>query len=180
MRRSAPQIIAASPKDLKNNRLGLMSQEQLLALQEQIDQFEARVSQLVRRVITLAAVLTIAVVILAFVRVIWLPVALLIEMVVVGSMLYLTADVNRFVQRLMIDREAEAVRIIKGRTSRYTLRTHPLYYSIRIEVQNYKLLDAALARQFTTGDLYQFYILPQSGVIIAAEAIDEKSQRYLY
>ena len=32
--------------------------------------------------------------------------------------------------------------------------------------------------EFTTGELYQFYILPQSRVIIAAECIGEKNSLY--
>ena len=179
MRRVSSQIIAASPNDLKNNRLGLMSQTQVMALQEQIDYFEARMAQLTRRALKLAIVVTIIVLILTFVRALALPVALAIEVAVVGIMLYLTADYNRFVRQLTLDHEAEAVRIVKGRTSRYTLRTHPLYLSLRIELQTYKLLDGALARQFVTGELYQYYVLPQSGVVIAAESIGEKNSRYL-
>ncbi len=180
IRRSSPQIIAASANDLKNNRLGLMSQEQLLALNSQIDLFQARMSRLIKRTISLAIVITLAVITMSFIRVILLPVALGIEVVVVGLMLYLTTDFNRFVQQLMLDREAEAVRIVKGRTSRYTLRTHPLYYTLRVELHTYKLLDAGLAREFTTGELYQYYVLPQSGVIIAAESVGEKTAHYLH
>jgi tetrahydromethanopterin S-methyltransferase subunit G len=179
MRRVSSQIIAASPNDLKNNRLGLMSQEQLETLQEQIDHFQARLSQLTSRAVKLAVGITFAVVLLTFVRVILLPLALAIEVAVVGVMLYLTTDYNRFVQQLTLDREAEAVRIVKGRTSRYTLRTHPLYNTLRIELQTYKLLDGGLAKQFITGELYQYYVLPQSGVVIAAECIGEKISRYL-
>ena len=178
MRRSTVQVIAATPRDLKNNRLGLMSQEQLATLTAQVDAIQAQVEQLVKRAITLAIVVTIAIVALSFVRVIWLPVALGIELLVVGGMLYLAADVNRFLQLLTLDAEAESVRLVKGRTSRYTLRTHPLYHTIRVELDTYKLLDAGLARQFTTGELYQHYILPQSGVIIAAERIGEKDSIY--
>ena len=141
MRRVSSQIIAASPNDLKNNRLGLMSREQVVTLQDQVDHFQARLTQLTSRAVKLAIAITIMVVLLAFVRVLALPLALAIEVVVVGSMLYLSADYNRFVQQLTLDREAEAVRIVKGRTSRYTLRTHPLYNTLRIELQTYKLLD---------------------------------------
>ena len=179
MRRVSSQIIAASQNDLKNNRLGLMSQQQLATLQAQIDHFQTRLSQLTGRAVKLAIGITIAVVTLTFVRVILLPLALAIEVAVVGIMLYLTTDFNRFVQQLMLDREAEAVRIVKGRTSRYTLRTHPLYNTLRIELQTYKLLDGGLAKQFITGELYQYYVLPQSGVVIAAESIGEKNSRYL-
>lgn len=178
MRRSTIQIIAATPKDLKNNRLGLLSQEQLAALQAQTLAFQAHVSQLLRRAATLAIVITLALVLLSFVRVIWLPIALAIEFTLVGIMLYLVADVNRFLQQLTLDCEAESVRIVKGRTSHYTLRTHPLYHTIRVELDSYKLIDVALARQFTTGDLYQHYVLPQSGVIIAAERIGEKDSNF--
>ena len=179
MRRVSSQIIAASPNDLKNNRLGLMSQAQAQTLHEQIDQFEARMSQLTRRALRLAAVITAVVVILTFVRALALPLALAIVVAVVGFMLYLTSDCNRFLRQLTLDREAEAVRIVKGRTSRYTLRAHPLYLTLRIELQTYKLLDDALARQFVNGELYQYYVLPQSGVVIAAESIGEKNSRYL-
>ena len=180
MRAATRQIIAATDNDLKNNRLGLMSREQLRALRQQVDNFQERMSLLIRRAVTLAIILTIVVVILSFIRVILLPIALGIEVLVVGAMLYLTSDCNRFLQQLQLDREAEAVRIIKGRTSRYTLRPHPLYHTLRIELHSYKLLDAALASEFTTGELYQFYILPHSGVIIAAELTGEKSFGYRY
>lgn len=179
MRRVSAQIIAASPNDLKNNRLGLMSQAQVVTLEEQIKHFETRMSQLTRRALMLAIVTTIIVLTLTFVRALALPLALAIEVAVVGIMLYLTTDYSRFVQQLTQDREAEAVRIVKGRTSRYTLRAHPFYLSLRIELQTYKLLDSALARQFVTGELYQYYVLPQSGVVIAAEGIGEKNSRYL-
>ncbi len=179
MRRVSQQIIAASTADLKNNRLGLLSAAQLATLQEQTDACQAQMAWLVRRAIGLAGVITVAVVLLSFTRVILLPAALGIEVLVVGSMLYLSADFNRFVQQLTLDREAEAVRIVKGRTSRYTLRAHPLYHSLRVELQTYKLLDSTLARQFTTGALYQYYVLPHSGVIIAAESIGEKNSHYL-
>jgi len=179
MRRVSAQVIAASPNDLKNNRLGLMSQAQATTLGEQIDHFEARMSQLTGRALKLATAITVVVVILTFARALALPLALAIEVAVVGVMLYFTTDYNRFVQQLTLDREAEAVRIVKGRTSRYTLRAHPLYLSLRIELQTYKLLDGALARQFITGELYQHYVLPQSGVVIAAESIGEKNSRYL-
>ena len=178
MRRTTRQVIAATPVDLKNNRLGLLSQEQLETLHTQIDQFELRMAQVIRRSVALATIITIVVVVLSFVRVILLPAALAIEVVVVGVLLYMTTDFNRFVQQLTLDREAEAVRIVKGRTSRGTLRTHILYHTLRIELQSYKLLDVSLAREFTTGELYQFYILPQSRVIIAAEGIGEKNSLY--
>ncbi len=178
MRRTSQQVIAATPADLKSNRLGLLSREQLQMLNAQIAAFEARMAQVVRRSVTLAAIITIAVVLLTFVRVILLPMALTIEVLVVGALLYLTTDFNRFVQHLNLDREAEAVRIVKGRTSRGTLRPHILYHTLRVELQTYKLLDVSLAREFTTGELYQFYILPQSRAIIAAEGIGEKNSIY--
>ena len=160
MRRTSRQVIAASAADLKSNRLGLMSQQQLLTLHEQIEAFETRMANAVRRCITLAVMVTAAVVALSFARVILLPLALAIEAAVVGAMLYLTTDFNRLLQQLSQDCEAEAVRIIKGRTSSATLRTHILYHTLRIELQSYKLLDVSLAREFTTGELYQFYVLP--------------------
>ena len=178
MRRPAQQIIAASPGDLKNNRLGLLGSEQLSELERQIDEFQPRTARVVRRLVWLALIVTIAVVALSFVRVILLPVALAIEVTVVGAMLYLTSDFNRFMQQLMLDREAGAVRIVKGRTSSATLRHHILYHTCRIELQSYRLLDPALARQFKTGELYQYYVLPQSRVIIAAEGIGEKNSVY--
>ena len=179
MRRSSLQIIAATPNDLKNNRLGLMSRQQWNALNGQIDHFQARMSVLIRRTVTLAFLITLAVIALSVARVVLLPLALAIEVVVVGLMLYLTTDFNRFVQQLTLDREAETVRIVKGRTSRYTLRPHPLYHTLRIELHTYKLLDASLAREFVTGELYQFYVLPQSGVIISAESVGEKNSGFL-
>ena len=178
MRRSSRQVIAASPLDLKSNRLGLMSQAQLAALHEQIGAFESRMAAFARRSIALAALITLAVVLLSIARVIFLPLALAVEVAVVAALLYLTTDFNRFVKLLSLDREAETVRIIKGRTSRATLRPHILYYTLRIELQTYRLLDASLARAFTTGELYQFYVLPQSRVIVAAEGTGEKDLRY--
>ena len=178
MRRVNAQIIAASPNDLKNNRLGLMSQAQALTLQEQIDHFEARTAQWTRRGLKLAVLVTVVVLILTFVRALTLPAALAIEVLAVGIMLYMTTDYQRFLQQLALDREAETVRIVKGRTSAYTLRAHPLYISLRIELQTYRLLDGALAKQFITGELYQYYVLPQSRVIIAAEGIGEKNWVY--
>ena len=178
MRRTSRQVIAATSDDLKSNRLGLLSREQLETLNAQIGAFETRMAQVVRRSVTLATVITIAVVLLTFVRILLLPLALAIEVMVVGVLLYLTTDFNRFVQQLVLDREAEAVRIVKGRTSRGTLRPHILYHTLRIELQTYKLLDVSLAREFTTGELYQFYILPQSRAIIAAEGVGEKNSIY--
>lgn len=178
MRRISQQVIAASPADLRNNRLGLLSHEQLGTLNEQIDWFQARAAQVIQRSITLAIIITLAVVILSFVRVIILPLALMIEVSVIAVLLYITTDFNRFVQHLILDREAEAVRIVKGRTSRGTLRPHILYHTLRIELQTYRLLESALAREFNTGELYQFYVLPQSRVIIAAERIGEKNSIY--
>lgn len=176
--RSSRQVIAASPADLKSNRLGLMSQAQLQALHAQLATFDRRLSELMRRSVTLAGLATLALVLLSIARVIFLPLALLVEIVVVALLLVISNDINRFVKQLALDREAETVRIIKGRTSRATLRPHILYYSLRIELQSYKLLDASLARSFVTGELYQFYILPQSRVIIAAESVGEKDPHY--
>ncbi len=178
MRRTSRQVIAASATDLKSNRLGLMSQEQLRSLNSQIEVFEARTAQVVRRGVSLALMITVAVIALSIARVILLPLALAIEVTAVAALLYLTTDFNRFVQHLTLDREAEAVRIVKGRTSRHTLRPHLLYYTLRIELQNYRLLDVSLAREFNTGELYQFYVLPQSRAIIAAEGIGEKNSIY--
>ncbi len=173
LRRASQQLIAASPADLNSNRLGLLSQAQLGSLHEQLADFQARTAQFVRRSLVISLGLTIGVLALTFVRVLALPIALGIEALVVGVMLFFAADCNRFVQALELDREAETVRIVKGRTSRHTLRTHPFYCTLRIELQTYKLLDAELARQFTTGALYQFYVLPHTHLIVAAESIDE-------
>ena len=173
LRRTNLQVIAASPADIKSNRLGLLSQAQLGSLHEQLAEFQTRTAQFVRRCLLVSLLLTIGVVALAFVRVLALPLALGLEILVVGVMLFFTADCNRFVQALELDREAQTVRIVKGRTSRHTLRVHPFYSTLRIELQTYKLLDAGLARQFTTGALYQFYVLPHTLLIVAAESMDE-------
>ena len=180
MRQAEQQVIAASNSDLRNNRLGLMSADQLNHLQEQIDHFQLRTAQLVKRSVGLAAIITLAVVILAFVRVLLLPIALAVEAVVVGLMIYTTTSLNSFAKQLMLDHESEAVRIVKGRTNGRSWWYHPLYHELRVELQTYKLLDQALARQFSTGELYQLYVLPHSGVIIAAEQIDEKGFRQLH
>lgn len=178
MRRAARQVIAASSADLRSNRLGLMSQAQMETLNAQVDAFDMRMAEILRRSVLLAALITLAVLLLSIARVILLPLALLVEVAVVASLLYMTSDFNRFVKQLSLDREAETVRIVRGRTSRATLRPHILYHSLRIELQSYKLLDAALAGAFITGELYQFYVLPQSRVIIAAESTGEKISRY--
>ena len=173
LRRASQEVIAASPADLNSNRLGLLSQAQLGSLHEQLAEFQTRTALFVRRSLVVSLGLTIGVVALTFVRVLALPIALGIEVLVVGVMLYFAADCNRFVQALELDREAETVRIVKGRTSRHTVRVHPFYCTLRVELQTYKLLDAGLARQFTTGALYQFYVLPHTYLIVAAESIDE-------
>ncbi len=178
MHRASHRVIAASPADINSNRLGLLSQAQLRALQDQVEAFQARTARFVRRSLILALTLTIGVVTLTFIRVLVLPIALGIEVIAVGLMLYFTGDCNRFVQGLELDREAQTVRIIKGRTSRHTLRAHPFYWTLRVELQTYKLLDAELARQFTTGALYQFYVLPHTHLIVAAESIDEQGARF--
>lgn len=180
MKAADKQTIAASENDLRNNRLGLMSAAQIEMLQTHIDQFQAQANQIVKRCVALAILVTAAVVLLTFVRVLLLPIALGIELVMVGIMIYLSGSVSRFAQQLVNDRDSEAVRIIKGRTSRYVMRTHPSYHSLRVELETYKLLDASLVREFATGELYQLYILPHSGVIIAAELIAEKGFRYLH
>ncbi len=177
MRHPDRQIIAAAENDLKNNRLGLMSQAQLQTLERDIRRLQAQTAQLTRRGIALAALVTAAVVILSFVRVLLLPLAMIIELAVIGAMIYLVTSLNHFVQQLTLDRESETVRIVKGRVSRHILR-HPLYMLLRVEVQDYKLLDETLPRQFTAGELYQLYVLPQAGVIIAAETISEKQAYY--
>lgn len=180
MRAAQKQTIAASENDLRNNRLGLMSAGQIDMLQNHIDLFQAQSTQIIKRCVGLAILVTIGVVLLTFVRVLLLPIALAIELVIVGIMVYLTSSVSRFAQQLVYDRESEAVRIIKGRASRYAMRTHPFYHSLRVELETYKLLDPSLVRQFATGELYQLYVLPHSGVIIAAELIGEKGFRYLH
>ncbi|MCY3575304.1 MAG: hypothetical protein OXG92_00510 [Chloroflexi bacterium] len=173
LRRADQHAIAATPADLNSNRLGLLSQAQLGALHEQLAGFQTRAAQFLRRTVLVSLGLTIGVVALTFVRVLALPIALGLEALLVGVMLYFAADCNRFVQALELDREAQTVRIVKGRTSRHALRVHPFYSTMRVELQSYKLLDAGLARQFTTGALYQFYVLPHTQLIVAAESIDE-------
>lgn len=165
--------IAANDNDLKNNRLGLMSQRQVAELQNHIDDYQAQINSIIQRTVGVGVLITIAIVVLVFIRVLVMPIAVVLEALVVGGMIYMTTDFNRFIQHLMMDREATAVRIIKGRASRYTLKSHPLYQTLRVEVQNYKILESSLMRQFENGELYQVYILPQSRVVISAEKIDE-------
>ena len=165
--------IDADDNDIKNNRLGLMSRGQVRKLQKDIDRYQARIQGIIQRAIVIGATVTIMVVVLVLMRVIMIPVAVVLEALVVGGMVYLTTDFNHFIQHLMMDREAGAVRIIKGRVSRYTMRSHPLYQTLRIEIQNYKVQDIALLRQFENGELYQVYVLPQSRLIISAEKISE-------
>lgn len=180
MKAAEKQTIAASENDLRNNRLGLMSAAQLDMLGAQIDAIQAQSTQVIKRCVGLAIVATAVVALLCFARIFLLPIALGIEMVMVGIMVYFTTSINRFAQQLAFDRDSEAVRIIKGRTSRYVMRSHPFYHSLRVELETYKLLDASLVREFATGELYQLYVLPHSGVIIAAELIAEKGFRYLH
>lgn len=180
MKAAEKQTIAASENDLRNNRLGLMSAAQIDMLQTHIDLFQAQSTQVFKRCVGLAILVTAGLVLLSFARVLLLPIALGVELVMVGIMVYVASSVSRFAQLLATDRESEAVRIIKGRVSQYVLRTHPFYHSLRVELETYKVLDAALLREFATGELYQLYILPHSGVIIAAELIGEKGFRYLH
>ena len=55
------------------------------------------------------------------------------------------------------------------------MRSHPLYQTLRVEVQNYKVLDATIFQLFENGELYVVYILPQSRTVIAAEKLSSKS-----
>ncbi len=173
------QLINATEDDLKQNRLGVMSQSQVSAVQTHLDNYQERMSIVLKRAIFTAGVITSVIVLLVFIRILPLPLAMVIEFIVVGGMVYLTSDFNRFVQQLLLDHEAQAVRIVKGRVSQYTMRTHPLYKTLRVELQNYRLVDEALAEQFGTGELYQLYVLPQSRVVIAAEKTGEKGTGYL-
>lgn len=173
------QLINATEDDLKQNRLGLMSQAQVSALQDHIDDYQTQMNTVMKRSIMTGGIITVVIVLLVFIRILPLPIALVIELAVVAGMVYLTTDFNRFVQQLLLDHESQAVRIVKGRVSRYTMRTHPLYETLRVEVQNYRLLDGALSAQFGTGELYQLYVLPQSRVVIAAEKVGEKGTGYL-
>lgn len=173
------QIINAEEADLKQNRLGLMSQNQISHLQEMVDKYQLRISGIVTKAVATALISTIVIVILVFIRVLILPLAMILELAIVGGMVYMIIDFNSFVHNLVFDEEARAVRIVKGRTSRYAMRTHPLYSSLRVETKNYRLLDASLLEQFGTGELYQLYVLPQSRVVIAAEKVGEKGTGYL-
>lgn len=173
------QTINADENDLKQNRLGLMSQTQVDALESVLEAYQERMTEIVTRSVATGLIVTMVIVVLVFVRVLILPIALITELLIVGSMVYVTTDFNRFVQNLGFDEDARAVRIVKGRVSRYALRTHPLYHSLRVEVQTYKILDKALLEQFGTGELYQLYVLPQSRVVIAAEKVGEKGTGYL-
>ncbi len=178
MRGARQQTIGADEGDLKNNRLGLMSAGQIEKLAARIDDFQSQTGRMIKRSVQLAAAVTVAVVLLTFVRVLLLPIALVIEIMVVGIMLAMTSNLNRFTQLLQLDLDSQAVRIIKGRASRFTMRPHPMYHTLRVELQTYRLLDQALHRQFITGELYQLYVLPHSGVVIAAELIGEKEFLY--
>lgn len=171
--------LATDESDLRQNRLGLMSQRQIDQLQAHIDYHQSRFGQLIQRTLLTGVVITIGVVIAVLIRLLIVPVAVVIEAVIVGGMIYLTTDFNRFVQHLLMDKEARAVRIIKGRTSRYTMRNHPLYQTVRVELQNYKVLDSALYQQLDNGELYQLYVLPQSRTVVAAEKLETTKSGYL-
>lgn len=180
MRQARQQTVNASEQDLRNNRLGLMSAAQIDTLAAQIVDFQTQTARMIKRSVQLAVAVTLGVVIMTFVRALLLPIALVIEIMVVGLMLAMTSNLNRFVQLLELDLEAEAVRIIKGRTSRFTLRPHPMYHTLRVELHSYKLLDPSLHAQFVTGELYQLYVLPHAGVVIGAELVGEKEFLYLH
>ena len=167
------RTIAADDNDLKNNRLGLMSQRQAEDLQQHINYYQARIGEIVQRSTLMGLAVTLGIVLLTISRVLTIPFAIGIAVVAVGSMAYMVSDFNRFIQQLVLDKEAGAVRIVKGRTSRYTLRSHPLYRTLRVEVHNYKVLDEKLLREFANGELYQVYVLPQSRVVISAEKLTE-------
>ncbi len=172
---SSKRRISATENDLKNNRLGLMSEGQVRQLQRDIDVYQARIQEIVHRAIIVGGAITVVIVVLVLLGILKLPIAVVLEMLIVGGMIYLTIDFNRFIQQLIMDREAGAVRIIKGRASRYTMRSHPLYQTLRVEVQNYKVQNLTLLRQFENGELYQVYVLPQSRLVISAEKINESS-----
>ena len=180
MRAAARHSIAASENDLKNNRLGLMSAGQIDALRGQIAGYEARTASVIKQCVAFAALLTVAVVVLSFARILILPLALVAEIIIVAIMVSLASSLNRFSQQLTLDLDSEAVRIVKGRAAGYAIRAHPFWHTLRVEVESYKLLDPSLLRQFVGGELYQFYVLPHSGVIIAAELIAEKGFRHLH
>jgi len=179
MRSPKKPFVAATHADIRINRLGLISQQQLQQLDGYIAASQQRVNLLARRTIKLACFATLLLVLLALVRVILLPVALLLEIVLVSFMLFLTAGMQRFVRQLARDRDDKALRLIKGRASRSRLQAHPLYHRLNVELQSYRLLDPMLARQLLRrGELYQYYVLPHSRVIIAAEAIGETAAQY--
>ena len=165
--------------DLRQNRLGLMSQRQLDDLQQHIDQHQPHINRLIQRVVIIGGVLTFVVIIAVVLRLLILPAAVVIEAVIVGGMAYMTTDFNRFLQQLLLDKEAQAVRIVKGRTSRHTMRSHPLYKLVRVELHNYKVLDMSLYQQLENGELYQLYVLPQSQTVIAAENLETTRSGYL-
>jgi hypothetical protein len=170
---SSQHRIDANDNDIKNNRLGLMSQSQVDQLQHDIDGYQTRIREIIQRAIGVGVMVTLGIITLVLIRVLRIPIALILEVFVVGGMIYLTTDFNRFIQQLIMDKEAGAVRIIKGRVSRYTMRSHPLYQTLRVEVQNYKVRDISSLRQFENGELYQVYVLPHSRLVISAEKISE-------
>ena len=132
-----------------------------------------------QRAVITGAVITLGIVMAVLIRLLVIPLAVVIEALVVSGMVYMTTDFNRYVQYLLLDKEARAVRIVKGRTSRFSMRSHPLYQTLRVELQNYKVLDTALYQQLENGELYQLYVLPQSRTIIAAEKLETTKSGYL-
>lgn len=169
----------AEENDLKNNRLGLLSQRQIEKLEQDIEDIQQLVGERIRQGIGLGVIVTIAIVILVFVRVLPFPIALFIEAGLVIALVVLTTDYSRFAQSLVADKEAGAVRIVKGNLSRLIGSIHPLYYLVRVEVRNYKVLDNAVYRSLKIGNLYQLYVLPHSGIIVSCEEVEEVSPGYL-
>lgn len=163
------QTLGADENDLKNNRLGLLSQKQTETLEEHIHYSRAYISEYIRRAMIFGGTATIGILILLMARLLPFPIAMVVLAGMIAYLAYLTSDFNKFIHALVIDHEAGSVRILRGRISKRIAGKHPLYWHLRVEVHGYRVIDERVYRALENGELYKLYILPQSGVVIAAE-----------
>jgi hypothetical protein len=173
------QRINATENDIKQNRLGLMSQQQLADLQEQIAHFQQITRSKSRNATITTISVSVSMTLLAAMRIVPLPIALVIALIIIASVVHTFSETWQFIKDLQQDQDEQTVRIVRGRVSHPILGTHPVYKTLRVEVQTYRVADEQLVDQFGTGELYQLYVLPQSRLIIAAEKTEERGTQYL-
>jgi len=170
--------LGADENDIKNNRLGLLSQQQVDALEKHIHYARAYFSEYLRHAMVFGGVVTVGVFVFLAIGLLPFPLAMVILAGMIAYLAYLSSDFNKFIHSLVIDQDAGSVRIVRGRTSKRIAGKHPLYWHLRVEVHTYRIMDEKLYRALENGELYKLYILPQSGVIIAAEHDGELGGHY--